>query len=61
MLLLVLLVLLRLLILLVPMLVNTLLYYAYGKTTFGYMAIILCLTLPFVYPGKERCESEVEE
>lgn len=53
--------LLRLLMLLVPMLVNTLLYYAYGKTTFGYMAIILCLTLPFVYPSKERCESEVEE
>ena len=52
---------LRLLLLLVPMLVNTLLYYAYGKTTFGYMAIILLLTLPFVYPSKERCESEVSE
>lgn len=53
--------LLRLLLLLVPLLVNTLLYYAYANTTFGYMAIILCLTLPFVYPGKERCESEVTE
>ena len=52
---------LRLLLLEVPMFVNTLLYYAYGKTTFGYMAIILLLTLPFVYPSNERCQSEVTE
>ena len=52
---------LRLLLLEVPMFVNTLLYYAYGKTTFGYMAIILLLTLPFVYPSMERCQSEVTE
>ena len=50
---------LRLLMLEVPMLINTLLYYAYAKTTFGYMAIILCLTLTFVYPSQERCQSEV--
>lgn len=52
---------LRLLLLEVPMLLNILLYYAYGKTTFGYMAIILLLTLPFVYPSMERCQSEVTE
>lgn len=52
---------LRLLMLEVPMLLNTLLYYAYANTTFGYMAIILCLTLFFVYPSKERCLSEVSE
>ena len=51
----------RLLLLEVPMFINTLLYYAYGKTTFGYMAIILLLTLPFVYPSMERCQSEVTE
>lgn len=53
--------LLRLLMLLVPMVVNTLLYYMYVNTTFGYMAIIGLITLPFVYPGKSRCAAEVEE
>jgi len=52
---------LRLLFLLVPMLVNTLLYYAYANTTFGYMAIIIAITLPFVYPSMNRCLSEVEQ
>lgn len=49
----------RLLLLLVPMLVNTLLYYIYMNTTFGYMAIILALCLPFVYPSEGRCRSEI--
>ena len=52
--------LLRLLILLVPLLVNTLLYYAYANVAFGYMAIILIIVLPFVYPSMNRCLSEVE-
>ena len=53
--------LLRLLMLLVPLLVNTLLYYAYANVAFGYMAIILVIVLPFVYPSIERCQSETEE
>ena len=53
--------LLRLLMLLVPLLVNTLLYYAYANVAFGYMAIILVIVLPFVYPSMERCQSETEE
>lgn len=53
--------LLRLLMLLVPLLVNTLLYYAYANVAFGYMAIILVIVLPFVYPSLERCQSETEE
>ena len=53
--------LLRLLMLLVPLLVNTLLYYAYANVVFGYMAIILVIVLPFVYPSMERCQSETEE
>ena len=53
--------LLRLLTLLVPLLVNTLLYYAYANVAFGYMAIILVIVLPFVYPSMERCQSETEE
>ena len=53
--------LLRLLMLMVPLLVNTLLYYAYANVAFGYMAIILVIVLPFVYPSMERCQSETEE
>lgn len=53
--------LLRLLMLLVPLLVNTLLYYAYANVAFGYMAIILVIVLPFVYPSMERCQAETEE
>ena len=51
----------RLALLLVPMLVNTLLYYIYMNTTFGYMAIIQFLCLPFVFPSQNRCEGEVTE
>ena len=50
----------RLLILEVPMLADTLLYYIYMNTTFGYLGIILVLCLPFVYPSKSRCEAETE-
>ena len=48
----------RLLLIGVPMLVNTLLYYIYLNTSFGYLAIILALCLPFVWPTAERCEKE---
>ncbi len=43
-----------------PLLVNTLLYYMFMQTTYGYMAIILMLTLPFVYPTLDRCMGDVE-
>lgn len=48
----------RMMMLCLPMLVNTLLYYLFMQTTFGYMAIILLLCLCFVYPSSSRCESE---
>ena len=51
----------RLGLLLLPMVVNTLLYYMYMNTAFGYMAIILVLCVPFVYPSMSRCQSETEE
>lgn len=51
----------RLLILEVPMLADTLLYYIYMNTTFGYLGIMLLLCLPFVFPSKSRCEDEVSE
>ncbi len=50
----------RLAILLPPMLLNTVLYYLFMNTTFGYMAIILAICLPFVYPSEARCEAETE-
>ena len=51
----------RLLILEAPMVINTLLYYIYMNTTFGYLAIILLLCLPFVYPTLSRCNAETTE
>ena len=52
---------LRLLILEVPMVVNTYLYYIYMNATFGYLAIILLLCLPFVLPTLQRCMAETTE
>ena len=51
----------RLLILEAPMVVDTLLYYTYMNTTYGYLAIILLLCLPFVFPSLDRCLAETEE
>jgi len=50
----------RLAMLLDPMVINTLFYYLYMNTSFGYMAIIGLLCLPFVYPSLGRCLSEIE-
>jgi hypothetical protein len=51
---------LRLSMLEVPLLANTLFYYIYMNTTFGYMAIILLICLAFVYPSMNRCLADVE-
>ena len=51
---------LRICLLEVPMFLNTLLYYVFMNSTFGYMAIIMVLCLPFVYPSLERCQSDIE-
>ena len=51
----------RLLILEVPMIINTLLYYIYMNTTFGYLAVMLLLCLPFVFPSVNRCLAETSE
>ena len=52
---------LRLALLEVPMLSNTLSYYIYMKPTFGYLAIMLALCLPFVIPTMSRCLAETSE
>lgn len=41
-----------------PMIANTLLYYIYMNVSFGYMAIICLICMPFIYPGKGRCLNE---
>ena len=51
----------RLIILEAPMVINTLLYYIYMNTAFGYMALIVLVCLPFVYPSMDRCLTETEE
>lgn len=51
----------RLLILEVPMVINTLLYYIFMNTTFGYLAVMLLLCLPFVFPSVNRCLAETSE
>lgn len=50
----------RLLILEMPMVIDTLLYYIYMNTTFGYLGIMLLLCLPFVFPSLNRCLDETE-
>jgi hypothetical protein len=51
----------RLLLLMLPLTIDTLLYYIYIKPTFGYLAIIMVLCLPFIYPSMDRCLTETEE
>ena len=51
----------RLLMLEAPMVIDTLLYYIYMNTTYGYLAIILLLCLPFVFPSLDRCLAETSD
>ena len=46
--------LLRILMITVPLVLNTLLYYSFMNTTFGYMALILLICLPFIYPAVRK-------
>ena len=49
----------RMMMLCVPMILNTFFYYAFGDhASFFYLAVILALSLFFVYPSKKRCEHE---
>ena len=50
----------RLSLLCVPMVANTLLYYLFMHVAFAYLAIILLLSLCFVYPSLERCLDETD-
>lgn len=48
----------RLMLLGIPMVADTLFYYIYMNTTFGYLAIMLLLCQPFVCPTMGRCIAE---
>lgn len=37
-----------------PLLINTLCYYLFMNTTFGYMALILLICIPFIYPASQK-------
>lgn len=40
------------------LLFNTVLYYVFMNTSFGYLAIMTALCLPFVYPSEAKCQVE---
>ena len=49
----------RMMLLCVPMVANVFLYYATGEVvSYFYLAVILALSLVFIYPSKKRCEHE---
>ena len=45
---------LRILMITVPLMLNTIGYYLFMNTTFGYMALILLIDLPFVYTSPKK-------
>lgn len=50
----------RLCLLNVPMVINLVCYYLFVGACFGYLAIILFLSLFFVYPSLSRCYNETD-
>ena len=50
----------RLCLLNVPMVINLVCYYLFVGAGFGYLAIILFLSLVFVYPSLSRCYNETD-
>ena len=52
---------LRLVVLAGLMVINTLLHYLLHQTALGYLAIVLLLSLVFIYPSLSRCQNEYEQ
>lgn len=48
----------RILVLGILLILNTLLYYLFMNTTFGYMAIIVLISMAFVFPTESKCQYE---
>lgn len=52
----------RLVLMGLPLVVNTFLYYAFGyESSYGYLAVVILLCMPFVVPTMKRCEAEVAD
>lgn len=52
----------RILVLGFLLLSNTILYYIYGfEPAFGYLAVMVMLAMPFIWPTMSRCKAETEE
>ena len=52
----------RILLLGVPLVANTLFYYFYAfEPAYGYLAVILLLSMPFILPTMNRCKAETQE
>lgn len=49
---------LRILLMGVPLVADTLFYYLFMNTTFGYLALIILLCMIFIYPTAAKCEYE---
>lgn len=52
---------LRICLLMVPIVLNILSYYLFMNASFGYLAIISLLCLPFVWPTVSRCIAETSK
>jgi len=48
----------RILMLGIPLVINTILYYAFVNPAFGYLAIITLIAMAFITPTLKRCERE---
>lgn len=51
----------RYMLLAIPFLGNIICYYLFMHASFGYMAIIIFLSMLFVFPSLDRCMTEVSE
>ncbi len=53
--------LLRIFVLALLMTFNTVCYCIFSHTAFGYLAIILFLSMMFVYPSEDKCRAEIDD
>ncbi len=49
----------RITMLALPLIINTTLYYIFLSAAFGYMALILLLSMMFIFPSESRCKNEM--
>lgn len=52
---------LRIIMLGIPMIINTILYYGFLSVEFGYLSIILLISMIFIYPSKDKCYYETRD